>query len=297
MNHSNEQQDVKSVRKSSTFISSSTSTSSPLFLGVVKASEVLSKAIHANDRVLIQKIIKQVNVQYGHSKKGIIIWNKGLTAACQTNNVQLVQEFVQRGADDFNSASHIAFQFGFQDIITWLTKRQHLNINMAMIGACAGGHTNWVLDMINCGANRFDAGMRAACQGGHRDCFEIMVHRGATHWNTALSTSARYGRLDMVQRAIELGADNFRLAMQNASFSKQLHVVEYLLDYGHGCTTEWLNNHCAMQLVVRGNRHMLNDPRGIAFQQQQQQQRRVVERIVKSILPNHFVKHVISTYI
>ena len=66
--------------------------------------------------------------------------NVKLYCSVACGNLNLVQFFVERGADDFNGAMEYAAYYGYLYIIKWLVEQGADDSNMGLIYANMGGH-------------------------------------------------------------------------------------------------------------------------------------------------------------
>ena len=73
-------------------------------------------------------------------------------------------------------------------------------------GACFGGHRDVAELMIQNGANAWNGGLWRACCGGHRGLAELMIQKGANDWNWGLHGACRGGHRDLAELMVQKGA-------------------------------------------------------------------------------------------
>jgi hypothetical protein len=82
--------------------------------------------------------------------------NKAMEKVAEKGRIDLVDFFIEKGADDWN----------------W-----------GMRGAARGGHKELVDFFIEKGANDWDWGMYGAAEGGHKELVDFFIEKGANNWN------------------------------------------------------------------------------------------------------------------
>jgi hypothetical protein len=126
------------------------------------------------------------------------ILNQSLVQASVGGHGDIVNQMLQRGANEYNWAMLGAAQGGHLDIVNQLIKRGANEYNWAMVEAAQGGHQDIVNQMLDFGATDYNGAMAEAAEGGHTEIVKQMLDLGATNYNQAMANAKEYGHQDIV---------------------------------------------------------------------------------------------------
>lgn len=136
-------------------------------------------------------------------------WNTLLISACKGGCLEIVNMFIDYGANNWNGG---------------------------LLQACFGGYLQIIKLMIKKGATNWNGGLEYACWGGHVEIVKFMTIKGATKLNKGLQLACMYGFYEIVRLLVVLGANNFNECLASACYSGDLSIVRLLIANG---STDW----------------------------------------------------------
>jgi hypothetical protein len=158
---------------------------------------LVEASYHGYDR-LVKKILEQITTP------SPTILNEVMASASRGGHRDIVNQMLNRGADDYNSA---------------------------MAWAARGGHDDIVNQMLNLGANSYNGAMAWAARGGHRDIINQMLDLGANDYNWTMIEAAEGDHEDIVKQMLDLGANNYRLGIIAARRSRHPEIINLIRQY------------------------------------------------------------------
>jgi hypothetical protein len=120
-------------------------------------------------------------------------------------SVQLIQ-WIAPEITFWDVALHGACLGGHREIAEMMVENGAKVMNYGLCGACRGGHSTIVQWLIDKGANNWNWGLYHACQGGHRGIAQWMIDKGANDWIQGLCGACQCGHQAIVRWMIEKGA-------------------------------------------------------------------------------------------
>jgi len=154
--------------------------------------------------------------------------NKCLIKASEEGDIDLVNELIRLGANNWNRAMANAAKGGHRDLVNLFIEKGANNWNEAMANAAKGGHRDLVDLFIEKGANWWNRAMANAAEGGHRDLVNFFIEKGADDWDQAMFSAAEGGHRDLVDLFIEKGANWWNRAIQYAAVGGHRDLANYL---------------------------------------------------------------------
>jgi len=106
--------------------------------------------------------------------------------------------------------------------------------NVCETGSLWGAH-----NMIQRGANDWDAGLHGACFGGHRDVAELMIQNGANAWNGGLWRACCGGHRGLAELMIQKGANDWDAGLHCACFGGHRDLAELMIKNGANALERW----------------------------------------------------------
>jgi hypothetical protein len=88
---------------------------------------------------------------------------------------------------------------GHKDLVQFFIDKGANDWNWALSGASLGGHKDLVEFFINKGANDWNMALYAASIGGHKDLVQLFIDKGANDWKWALCYAKLGGHRDLVE--------------------------------------------------------------------------------------------------
>jgi len=154
-----------------------------------------------------------LNLDFEHK----YLLNLGMEKAASGGHRDLVQFFIEKGADNWNDGMMSAAKGGDKDLVNFfIEKGADYYWNFGMLRAARGGHRDLVQFFIEKGADHWDWGMLSAAEGGHRDLVQFFIQKGANEWNFGMYRAARGGHRDLVEFFIEKDANDWNIGMIGA---------------------------------------------------------------------------------
>jgi len=142
-------------------------------------------------------------------------------------NIDLIQFFIQKGANKWNWGMYGAARGGHKDLVQFFIENGANNWNRGMYFAARGGHKDLVDFFIEKDADEWNLGMEGAARGGHRGLVDFFIEKGANEWNFGMIYAARGGQRDLVQFFIEKGAKEWKWGMHGAAEGGHKDLVDF----------------------------------------------------------------------
>jgi hypothetical protein len=98
--------------------------------------------------------------------------------------------------------------------------------------ACQAGHHTLVALLIAKGATDWDWGLMGACEGGHHSLVALMITKGATKWNEGLYWACKGGHHKLVALMIESGATDWNCALHAACRNGHVAIAKLMVAEG-----------------------------------------------------------------
>ncbi len=102
--------------------------------------------------------------------------NQNLCNACRDNDINLVNELIKQGANDFNRGLRWASFKGNVEIVKLMIENGATD---GLWNACYGGNIEIIELLIGKGANDFNQGLIGACRAGHIEIVKLMIENRA----------------------------------------------------------------------------------------------------------------------
>ncbi len=138
-----------------------------------------SQACLGGYRALVELMIKKAN-ESPFSTYSYLDWNRGLSMAAASGNIELVRDLLRTGADDYNAALISATFTGDLRIAQLMIGLGADNFNGAMENAVFGGQNAMVYQLVKYGACNWSAGLRTACACGNAELVSYFINKGAS---------------------------------------------------------------------------------------------------------------------
>jgi len=145
-------------------------------------------------------------------------------------NIDLIQFFIQKGANKWNWGMYGAARGGHKDLVDFFIEKGANKWSRGMEGAARGGHRDLVDFFIEKGAGDWDFGMKEAARGGNKDLIQFFIQKGADYWNSGMLGAARGGHKDLVEFFIEKGADKWNWGMSEAAEGGHKDLVDFFTE-------------------------------------------------------------------
>ena len=129
---------------------------------------------------------------------GYVYLNISMSSAARGGHQDLVDFFIQKGANDLNTGMENAAEGGHRDLVEFFIQKGANNLDRGMYLAALRGYKDLVNFFIQKGANYWDGGMAGAARGGHRDLVEFFIQKGARDWKYGMESTAP-GHRDLVK--------------------------------------------------------------------------------------------------
>lgn len=110
-------------------------------------------------------------------KENQFILNKGLEGATEDNNIELIEFFINKGANSFNESLNIASIQGNINLIEFFINKGVDDLNQAMAQAAKENRKETVNYLIDKGADDYLLAMVGAAQGGNLDMMEDLINK------------------------------------------------------------------------------------------------------------------------
>jgi len=132
-------------------------------------------------------------------------WNKAednnfaMNGAAKEGHKDLVEFFIEKGANDWNAGMNGAARGGHKDLVEFFISKGADDWNYGMWGAAKGGHKDLVNFFILKGADNWDGGMSYAALGGHKELVNFFISKGANNWSEGMYFAAEGAHKDLVE--------------------------------------------------------------------------------------------------
>jgi hypothetical protein len=136
------------------------------FLESKEALFTLSKKFNFKPSSYFNNFVEQYNKKYLTKRcfKYFSV-NECLNRSSDEGNVEIVNEALKRGANNYNEAMANAANSGHTEIVQMMLDLGVDNYNEAMANAAKGGHKEIVQMMLDLGAKNFNQAMTYAAEG------------------------------------------------------------------------------------------------------------------------------------
>jgi len=121
---------------------------------------------HTLGKMVLSYLDACEQIEAGYYDWSPVNWNAAMLIAVKIDNKQLMEYFINKGANDWNDGMIIATVNGNKQLVEYFVSR---------------------------GADDFNQGMCNAIQGGHKQLIEYFINRGANDWNNGI-LYAKYSR-------------------------------------------------------------------------------------------------------
>jgi ankyrin repeat protein len=107
-------------------------------------------------------------------------------------------------------------------------------LNMALQGACEGGHSQLAQDIIERGADDLSMPLYKACWYGHRDVVELLIRYVAdvSVYDYGLKGACRNGEVELVQLMIEQGTTDWTRGLTGACKGGHVELARDMIERG-----------------------------------------------------------------
>jgi len=141
-----------------------------------------------------------------------------IVAASEGRN-SIADILLNMGARNYDEAMRYAAWAGFPETVEYLHnwQKDKRGLNAALEGAAEAGDLNFVIRLIEKGADDINGAFVAAVKGGHRDTIEELRRRGATNVNGGLIAAAESGNDPLIRMMIGWGANDWDEALGAAA--------------------------------------------------------------------------------
>ena len=133
----------------------------------------------------------------------------GMRGAAECGHKELVEFFIEYGANDWNYGMYCAAQGGHKELVDFFIEHGASKLNLGMCFAIDYCHKELVEHFIKCGANDWRLGMVTAVRYGYKELVDLFIEHGANAWNYGMCISAQGGNKELVDLFIKKGADDF----------------------------------------------------------------------------------------
>jgi hypothetical protein len=202
-------------------------------------------ACFRNNKPMIKQLIKICHLDIYHAamtgdtklinhcieRDTLIDWDRALGGAAYFGSQRLVDEFIRRGAHDYQFAIYNAARGGHLELVKFFADKTK-NYFWAFHAALRYGHISVVEYLINELKVDDDVnGLYYASIGGHIDLIKMFINRQSL--NNALSAAAENGQLEAVKYIVDYANNNqltldLQSVFDNAVEECRTLVIEYL---------------------------------------------------------------------
>ena len=164
--------------------------------------------------------------------------------------MDLVQEAISHGANDYDSAMHDACKNGNMDIIRYILPHV-TTYNHALRGACQGGNLDLVKLILEYGPGDICGGMREACWKGHLEIAEFLIKEDEISPQEGLISAIHGNHIDvinyLIQDGVEYGAIQEACRVGNLDIINILHAAGAELD---DVCRSYINNNAVLKSYI-----------------------------------------------
>lgn len=156
--------------------------------------------------------------------------NNGMAGAAEGGHRDLVELFIQRGADNWIKGATGAARGGHEDLVDFFmarTDRREDLLDSVLVGAAEGGHIHLVEKSIKLGATRLGWALASAAANGHKNVVEFLLKSRTGGLTDAILGAAQEGHEDIVIMLLNKGA-NIKKAIEGARNAGRMELVEKL---------------------------------------------------------------------
>lgn len=166
-------------------------------------------------------------------------WDRGLLAACRSNNYQIIKYMEFKGARYWGRCLEDACERENIEMVGFILQHKTKNTDLALDlnssydnslrAACFKGNMKIVKMLISTG-NEFywDAGLRSSCLSGHVKLAKLMISKGADNWFRGFEAACSNYEFDVGVLMIHSGVD-LESALLEACDQNFVKMVEFIL--------------------------------------------------------------------
>lgn len=147
----------------------------------------------------------------------LVEWNNGMNYAIIGGHLQIIEYFIQRGANNWYDSMNTAAEYGH----LWLVEY-------------------FIAKIITNTAVDYNKGMESAARGGQLNIVKYFVDKGANTWNSTMAEAIDAGDIDIIDYLISKGA-SLDFGMTWAIENGDLRLVKYFTSKGYTNWKEALN--------------------------------------------------------
>lgn len=164
-----------------------------------------------------------------------VIWDDYMFYACDSGNNELVNYFINKGANNWNDCLRRACTYGHIEIIELMISKGANCWNEALQSACFNRNKNIIQIvelMISKGATDWGECMKMACMNNQTQIIEICIANGATNWNECMNIACAYGHGNIVEFMILKGATDWNGGLGLACIGNKVEIVKLMIKKG-----------------------------------------------------------------
>ena len=183
--------------------------------------ELLRKASTEGNIIILNSILQPDKIKEYNLLK--YDFNDCMMAAAANGHVNIVQIFINLGADFIYPSTRIAVKYQKINVVKFLiSKLNKHNCNYLMVYAARKGYKDIVQLLAGTYATDYDFAMIQAASRGHKDIVQILINLGATNYTSAKNEASLAGYDDIVQILLEY---------ETASFSWYKYLTQIIVGY------------------------------------------------------------------
>ena len=169
-------------------------------------------------------------------------WNYALHEAFYSGNSKLIEYFLERGANDYDTALRVAAKANNKEYVDFFLSIG-ININEGIYGAAERNNIDLISylfgqikdDPVKLKSG-YEAGILGAIRGGHEELFYDLVRNSGENpaeWsieekNRALKNAAYVGNITLFNYFLKLGADSYAEALYSAIRGKVKNIYYFI---------------------------------------------------------------------
>jgi ankyrin repeat protein len=156
-----------------------------------------------------------------------------LVYALDTNNIELLKLFMDKGPVDPNKLIWHAFRDGRKNIIDLLIEKGAYNFDNCLFHCSrACSNIEFIKLLIELGSTEFSDGLYGASNTGNIEIAKLMIEKGANNFDDALNGAAKNGQMAFANFMIEKGATNFDQALYGACQYNYVEIAKLMIEKG-----------------------------------------------------------------
>ncbi len=184
----------------------------------------LKCAAHVGNRELVQFFLD----------KGADNINQGLCASASNNQLELIKFFISIGADDMNLAMTAAVDTGNLELIKFFIEHGANDMNSGLISGVCCNNMELINFFIEHGADDMNSAMCVLIDSDNEDLemINFFIERGANDMNRALIEAIDYNNINLIEFFIERSADNLNYGVIKFAHDDNLDMVMFFVSKG-----------------------------------------------------------------